>query len=177
MMRFLKTLMAVAALALFAAPLYATTYTADRAATGIPVFKPSGSGLLAVAHGKFYVASTADGNIYQMARLPAGACVVDGFVRGEDIDSGDGSLDFDLGWAANGTEAASTAGLGNFGPTAAVAVSGVRAENQIYYPLNGSLALGPVCFSAETVIQIEMNTAANGGGTGEISVGVYYYVP
>jgi len=167
--------MAVALLALPA--LAQTTFTADRAATGIPVFKPSGSGLVAIAHGKFDVASTADGNIFQLARLPKGACVVDGFLRGHKIDTGTPALDMDVGWAANGTEAASTAGLGDFGILHGDPVSGIQPETIIYYPLGGSLKDGPVCFSAETIIQVESNTAANAGGNGTLTIGVYYYVP
>ncbi len=201
MKRIFLALIAVAFLAL-AGQVYAQGYVVSpfpstRSATTVPVFKPSGSGLLAVAHGTITeVTSTADGDIFQMVRVPAGACIVDGFVRAQNLDIGAVALDMDIGWAANGVEAASTAGLGNFGvwngdiltvsditprDGESAVTHGVqrviRAITTYYHRLAGDLELGPVCFTNETLIQIESNVAAGTLLDGSIFVGVYYYVP
>lgn len=151
------------------------TFTATQAETSYPVFQPEGAGHVGFAYGVIEIAANpSDGDIYQMCRLPAGAKVIDGFVRADDLDTGTEELDMDIGWAANGTDAADPDGFGNLGVWSGDAVTGIKPETQIYYPFNGVLKDGPKEFSAETIIQIEANAAAETGGTGTLYVGVYY---
>lgn len=156
----------------------AETLTSTRAASTFPVFKPQGAGAVAFAYGTYEIgAAVEDGDIFEMCRVPAGAVVIDGFVRGDDIDTGTETLDMDIGWAANGSDAADPDGFGNLGVWSGDAVTDVRPEVQIWYPFNGVLKDGPKTFVNETVIQLEANAASNAGHTGTVYVGVYYLVP
>lgn len=156
----------------------AETLTSTRAASTFPVFKPQGAGAVAFAYGTYEIgAAVEDGDIFEMCRVPAGAVVIDGFVRADDIDTGTETLDMDIGWAANGTESADPDGFGNLGVWSGDAVTDVKPEAQIWYPFNGVLKDGPQTFTAETVIQLEANAASNAGHTGTVYVGVYYLVP
>lgn len=160
----------------------AETLTATRAAATFPVYKPSGAGALAFAYGTYEIAANVeDGDIFEMCKVPAGAVVVDGFIRADDLDTGTETLDMDIGWAANGGsgtyDSADPDGFGNLGVWTGDAVTDVKPETQIWYPFNGLLKDGPVTFTNETTIQLEANAAAATGGTGTVYVGVYYLVP
>lgn len=156
----------------------AETLTSTRADSGFPVFKPQGSGTVGFAYGVYEVpAAVEDGDIWQMAKIPAGACIIDGFVRADDMDTGTEALDMDIGWAANGAETADPDGLGNLGVWTGDAVVGVKPEVMNAYRANGVLKDGPVCFTQETVIQVEANAAANAGHVGTMWMGVYYIAP
>lgn len=155
----------------------AETLTSTRAASTFPVYKPSGAGAVAFQYGTYEIpAAVEDGDIFEMCRIPAGAVVIDGFVRADDIDTGTEALDMDVGWAANGTDAADPDGFGNLGVWTGDA-SAQKPEVQIHFPFNGVLKDGPKTFAAETVIQLEANAASNAGHTGTVYVGVYYLVP
>ena len=156
----------------------AETLTATRAAATFPVYKPQGAGAVACAYGIYEIgAAVEDGDIFEMCRVQAGAVVIDGFVRADDIDTGTEALDMDIGWAANGTDDADPDGFGNLGVWSGDAVTDIKPEAQIWYPFNGVLKDGPKTFAAETVIQLEANVASNAGHTGTVYVGVYYLVP
>jgi hypothetical protein len=153
------------------------TLTADRADADFPVYRPGGAGAVGFAYGVYELAANpADGDVIQMLRLPEGAKVIDGFLRGDDIDTGTEELDLDVGFAANGTDSADADAFGNFGVVTGDAVTGVKPETQIWLPLNGLLKDGPVELSAETIVQITVNTNAATGGTGTLYLGVYYIV-
>lgn len=156
----------------------AETLTATRGASTFPVFKGPGGGVVCFAYGTYEIgAAVEDGDIFEMCRVPKGALVIDGFVRADDIDTGTETLDMDIGWAANGTDAADPDGFGNLGVWTGDATTDVKPETQIWYPFNGVLKDGPKEFAAETVIQLEANAASAGGHTGTVYVGVYYIVP
>ena len=93
------------------------TFTADRAAKGAPTAGSGDGGSLKYAYGTLDIAANpTDGDIYEMCRLPAGAVILGGWFRGDRLDTNaTETLDLDLGWAANGTEAADPDGLGNLG--------------------------------------------------------------
>lgn len=153
--------------------------TATRAAANFPVGGYAGSGVLNVAYGTYTLtANPTAADLFKACKLPAGATVLGGFVRGQDIDTGTAALDFDIGWPANGgTGVGATAdpdGFGNFGTINGTAVTNYLPEGGILLPLHGTLAAGPVAFDAETMIQIVFNTPANAGGTGALTVVVYY---
>jgi len=151
------------------------TVSADRAASTQPV---PNSGVLRVAHGTYEHASNlAAATIIEYCRIPAGAVVVGGWWGGDDLDTGTEELDIDIGWAANGVEAADPDGFGNLGTITGDVSSHLGAAG-IWYPLQGLLLEdGPKTFSAETVLQAVVNTDAATGGTGTTSMVVYYYVP
>ena len=81
--------------------------------------------------------------------------------------------DADFGWAANGDEIADPDGFGNFGVLTGDAFG--SSEVGVFAPLGGVLrSAGPKTFNAETLLQLEVNTAANAGGTGRVTAIVFY---
>ena len=155
------------------------TLTGSRAAADFPVFQPQGTGINGVAYGSYtFSANPTAGDIIQLCRLPAGAVVLGGWLRSGDIDTnGTPTIDVDVGWAANGVEAADPDGLGNFGTLNGTAVANYLPEGGILVPLNGTLIAGPVAFSAETVIQAVVNTAAATFAAATFTVVVFYTTP
>lgn len=155
------------------------TFTATRAGSTFPVFKPVGAGVLCAAYGTIEIGTNpADDDVYQMCRIPKGAVVVGGMVYADDIDTGTEALDMDIGWAANGVDAADPDGFGNLGVWTGDVTTDLKPVAGNMFPFQGKLLTdGPQAFSAETIIQVEANAAANAGGTGTLSVVVYYVVP
>jgi hypothetical protein len=155
------------------------TLTAARAAANFPVGGFAGAGVLNVAYGSYTLAANPTAaDIIKFCKVPAGATVIGGWLRGEDIDTGTETLDIDIGWAANGgTGVGATAdpdGFGNFGVVTGDVVTELKPEVSVFLPLNGTLKSGPVSFDAETSIQGVVNVAANAGGTGVLWLTVLY---
>lgn len=148
------------------------TLTGSRAAANFPVSAYAGAGVLQVAYGSYTLAANPTAaDVIAFCKVPAGAVVIGGHFRGEDIDTGTEALDIDIGWAAD------TDGFGNFGVLTGDATTDVKPEVSILYPLNGTLKSGPVTFTSETTIIGTVNVAANAGGTGVLWVSVFYVVP
>jgi hypothetical protein len=126
--------------------------------------------------GHLYPRRQPDANdVIRFCKVPAGATVIGGFLQGADIDTGTEALDIDIGWEANGTDAADTDGFGNLGTIDGDAVSMFRPVAGIYYPFTNIIQdNGFKTFAAETYISGLVNTAANAGGTGLLKVVVYY---
>lgn len=156
-----------------------TTFTAARAAADFPVFEASGGGILSRAFGTIQVAvNPVAADIYEMCRLPKGAVVLGGLFRVFDLDQGTETLDMDVGWAANGIEAADPDGLGNFGVLTGDAVVGYKPEIGTLMPLGGVLiSAGSQTFSAATLIQVTAVATANSFVAGQMTVVVDYIVP
>lgn len=155
----------------------AETLTSTRAASTFPVAKNLGGGQVMVAYGTYAIAAVVeDGDIFEMCKVPSGATVFAGVVYADDIDTGTEALDMDVGWAANGTDAADPDGFGNFGVwTGDASVTKPEVSNYLHF--GGILrSAGPKTFSAETMIQVEANAASNAGHTGQLTVVVYYTV-
>lgn len=152
------------------------TVAASRAATTFPVAAGGSAGQVLVAWGTYDIAAaTADGDIVQLCRVPKGATVIGGWIIGEDIDTGTEAWDADFGWAANGDEIADPDGLGNFGVLTGDAFG--SSEAGLFAPLGGVLrADGPKTFNAETLLQLEVNVAANAGAVGRVTAIVFYTV-
>jgi hypothetical protein len=133
-----------------------TTLTATRAASTVPAFRSVGSGLLCAAYGSYDLsANPTAADVIEMCRVPAGAVILGGFLRGEDLDSnGSPTLDIDVGTSAD------TDAFGNFGALNGTAVTNYLPEGGFVIPLHGTLKDGPVSTTAETVIQCIVNTAA-----------------
>lgn len=155
------------------------TVTADRAATTFPVAAGGSAGQVLVAWGTYNIgAAVAANDVIQMCRTPKGATVIGGWIQGEDIDTGTEALDFDIGYAANGVDAADTDAWGNLGVvTGDVSVQMPTGVAGIYIPFAGVLATGgPKTLAAETLHQVLFNVAANAGGTGRLTMYVLYTV-
>jgi len=158
------------------------TFTSTRAAASFPVAQSHTAGALNVAYGTIEVtANPADGDIYQMCKIPANATIVGGCLYGDDLDTGTEALDMDIGWAANGGsgtfDSADPDGLGNLGTLTgdAFAAGNISIVAGLVYPVTGVLSDGDLpTFTAETMIQIEANTAANSFTAGALSLVIYY---
>lgn len=156
----------------------AETLSSTRSASTFPVFKASGAGLVSASWGSYAVAANVeDGDIFEMSRTPKGAVVIDGNLRADDMDTGTETLDMDIGWAANGSDAADPDGFGNLGVWTADAVTDIKPEAYIYYPFGGVLKDGPKVFAAETVIQVEANAVAATFAAGDMTTLAYYLNP
>lgn len=154
------------------------TVSATRASANKAIYRPTGSGILAVAWGTYAHASNlAATTIIEYCRVPAGSTVVGGFWYAGDLDTnGTEELDIDIGWAANGVEAADPDGFGNLD----VLTGDASVHNPvagIWIPLAGVLRVtGPQFFTKETVIQAVVNVDAATGGTGQSTMVVHYTV-
>lgn len=156
------------------------TNIAARAAATFPVFKGLGSGALCVAWGTIEVAANPVANdVFQMCRIPKGAVVVGGIVTSDDLDTNaTETLDLDVGWAANGVEAADPDGFGNLGVLGTDTVAGAKPEAGYNFLLGGKLITdGPQAFSAETVVTVTCVATAATFAAGTLSVVVFYTVP
>jgi hypothetical protein len=155
------------------------TFTAVQAAATYPVAKPSTAGVLMCAYGTIEVAANpVAADIYQMCRLPKGAIIHGGMVYSDDLDTNaTETLDMDIGWAANGVDAADPDGLGNLGVLGTDTVAGIKPEAGYQYPLGGTLITDPpLAFGAETIIQITTVATAATFAAGTLSLRVYYTV-
>jgi hypothetical protein len=155
------------------------TITGSRAAADFPVYQPTGNGNLAVAYGSYDMAANPTAaDILQICRLPAGAVVLSGFVRMEDLDAhATETLDIDVGWAANGAEVADPDGFGNFGVRTGDAVTDYLPEGGTLLPFHGVLKDGPVSFTRETIVTVTWTAVAATFAAGTITVVVHYIVP
>ena len=156
------------------------TFTATRAASTFPVYKPVGAGNMSCAYGIIEVtANPVASDVYQMCKIPAGAVVVGGRVWSDDLDTNaTETLDLDVGWAANGVEAADPDGFGNLGVMGTDTVAGAKPEAGYNFAFGGKLITdGPQAFSAETTITVNCVATAATFAAGTLSVAVYYVVP
>ena len=156
------------------------TFTATRAASTFPVSKPIGAGLMGVAYGTIEVsANPTAADVYEMCRLPAGAVVVGGRIYSDDLDTNaTETLDLDVGWAANGAEAADPDGFGNLGVFTTDTVAGIKPESGYNFPFGGKLVTdGPQAFTRETVVTVTCVATAATFAAGTLSVVVYYTCP
>jgi hypothetical protein len=157
----------------------AETLTSVRAAASFPAVQSHTAGAVLCAYGTYAVAANVeDGDIFAMLKLPKGSVVIGGWVDADAIDAhATATLDLDIGWAANGSDAANADGFGNLGVWHGDAVTNVRPEAYNHYYLGGVLKDGPVAFAAETTIQIEANAAAATFAAGDITLYVLYLTP
>lgn len=152
------------------------TLTAARAAANFPVAGHGFGGSLKVAWGTYTLAANPTAaDIIRFCRVPAYATVIGGLFYGADIDTGTETLDIDIGWEDNGTDAADPDGFGNFGVLSGDVITELIPVAGIWRPFQGVLlTAGPKTFAAETIISGTVNAAANAGGTGVLTVNVYY---
>lgn len=153
------------------------TVAAANAATGKPVASNGFANTVKVAYGTYNIgAVTADGDIIQMCRTPAGAVIIDVAIYGQDIDTGTEAWAFSAGYAANGVDTADPDAWGAFVAVTGDGIGNSTAGVRLFG--GGVLASGgPKTLTVETLHQLEVDTAANAGGTGRITMLVYYIVP
>ena len=151
----------------------AETLTGSRAAAGVPVSSHGLAGTLRVAYGSYAVAANVeDGDIFELCRLPAGAVVVGGQFWASDMDTGTEALDIDVGYAANGVEAADPDAFVNSGVLSGDVIADLIPAGHNFRPF--VMSAGAVALSAETVVQAEANVAAATFAAGTIFVRVDY---
>lgn len=155
------------------------TLTAARARSDFPVAKTVGAGTSHTAWGVYALTvNPTAGDIIQMCRIPAGAVVTGGSIYGSDLDTGVATLNLSVGWADNGVDVASAAGLGALGVVTGDAVAGIKPGTGIWMPLQGTLfTSGPIVFAAETIIQVTVVAAAATFAAGSLTVVVHYTNP
>lgn len=155
----------------------ASTFTGTRAAADFPVYKGQGSGAVQVARGSFTLTEVPEvGDIWKLCKLPAGAVVIGGYFAATDIDTGTETLDIDLGYAANGVEAADPDGFGNFGLISGDS-PGVDITNGVVAVQRALGFTSPPSFTNETTVQAQCIAVAAAGGTGTIATVIYFVVP
>lgn len=153
------------------------TLIAARAASTAPVPSLSSmQGVQQVAYGIYNVTAASAADIINICKLPAGATVIGGFVQASDLDTnGTETLDIDVGWAANGTDAADPDGFGNFGVLTGDAVAEFRPVAGIYLPfVNIVQDSGVKTFAAETTVTVTFTGAPATLTAGYIKVVVWF---
>lgn len=155
------------------------TLTATRASSTRAVSGHGFSGNKKQAWGTYTVsASLAAGDVIEMCRVPKGAIITGGMFRGSVIEVTVQTLDIDVGYATNGTDAADTDAFGNLGTLNGTAVAGIKPETGYAYPLAGVLlSAGPKTLAAETVISLLVNASATTWTSGVLSLVVDYELP
>lgn len=149
------------------------TYTADRAAANFPVFQSHEPGSLCVAYGVLELdAEPAAASTAAMCKLPRGAVILGGYLRGNIIDAHADSetLDINVGIAGNDDM------LLNGGVLDCDAVANYLPEGGFLIPLHGELANGPIRLDAETEILVTFvdDPATFIDGTGVITLVIHY---
>jgi hypothetical protein len=125
----------------------------DRAASTFPAMT-GGAGRQLVAWGtKAWAAEQAAADIWVACKVPAGATVIGGYLVCTDMDTdGSETIDFDVGYAANGDVVADPDAFGNFGPTPGD-VSVHLPVAGVFLPFAGALASGgPITLNRDTNI-------------------------
>jgi hypothetical protein len=156
------------------------TTTNARAAASFPAYKGLGAGNLCAAYASVDLAANVSAaDVIEMCKLPAGAVVLGGFLRMEDIDTNASeTLDVDVGIIGNGVEATDSDAFGNFGAAGAGdPVTGYLPEGGTLYPLHGTLKDGPVTLTRDTVVSITFVAVAATFAAGTITVVVHYVCP
>jgi hypothetical protein len=156
-----------------------TTFTSTAAASAAPVYEGSGN-QMCCAHGYIDVAANpVAADIYRMCKLPAGAVVVGGRIWSGDLDTNaTETLDLDIGWEANGSDAADPDGFGNLGVLGTDTVAGVKPEAGYNFAFGGVLNTeGPKTFARETMVTVTCVATAATFAAGRLSVAVYYINP
>ena len=153
------------------------TFTAAAAAANKARYQPLGSNSVCAVTGFVDVgANPAPGDVYQLCRVPAGATVIGGALYSGDLDTNaTETLDIDVGWQFNGTDAADPDGFGNLGVQGTDTVAGVKPEAGYNFQFGGVLITeGPKTFARDTVIAATCVAAAATFAAGRLSCVVYY---
>lgn len=149
------------------------TTTGTRAAATFPAYKGLGAGNLCAAYGSHdFGANPTIADVIEVCKVPAGAVILGGYLRLEDIDSNaTETLDLDVG-----TSADPDAFL-NGGVRTGDAVTDYLPEGGALIPFHATLKDGVVSATLDTVIQITVVAAAATFAAGTATVVVHYVCP
>jgi hypothetical protein len=143
------------------------TYSATGFSADKPLYLPK-AGEVAVATATVEITAAALlADTLRFFYLPANCKVVGGRLHGDDIDSGTGVFELDIGVAGN------TDQFLDSGALSGAAIAGVKAAG-LSIALDGELVDGPVTLSAKTLVIGTVAVAPNAGGTGTVSLVVFY---
>ncbi len=153
------------------------TFNAARAVSSFPVPSIShNNGVQGVSFGVYNIATNPTAaDIINMCKVPAGATVIAGFIQAVDLDTNaTETIDFDAGWADNGTDVADPDGFGNFGVQTGDASVHLPVAG-IWMPFANIIqSAGFKTFAAETTLTITNVATAATGGTGIIKMVVWF---
>lgn len=149
---------------------------ADLTESGVSTSSVLGSGLAGNMKVNYknqtFSTNPAASDTFTLFKLPAGAVVLGGVVRGSQIDTATTpTFDLDIGTSSTADK------FGNLGVLQATAVAGVKPETAYLYQLNGQLKDGPITLTNETWIVAKVIASATTFTTGYISVQMHYVVP
>lgn len=149
------------------------THIGTRAAANFPAFQNLGAGALSVAYGSHTLTANPTANdVVELCKVPKGAVVLGGWLRGGDMDTGGSpTLDIDVGWAADPD------GFGNLGVLNGTAVTNYLPEGGFLIPFHNTLRDGVVTFASETVLQATITAAAATFAAGTLTFCVFFVVP
>lgn len=155
------------------------TVSTDQASATKPVSGHGFAGTKKQAYGIYTVtASLPAATIIRMCRVPKGAIIMGGILRGSGVEVTSNTLDIDVGYEGNGTDTADPDAFGNFGTLFATVIAGTKPEQGYSYPLGGVLiATGPKTLAAETIIGLTVVASATTFTSGVLSLVVDYIVP
>ena len=136
-----------------------------------------GGGIAILLFGSIEIASALNTNdTINMFRFPNGFTPIEGYMYGDDLDSGSGVLELDVGL---GTIAGSTVTVDNAtyfldsGAINGTAVTGIKPEASIWLPLGGQIRdVKPVELGANRICVVTVAVQANAGGTGTLTVAI-----
>ncbi len=148
------------------------TLTATRAASGFPATLFAGAGVLNVAYGSYDLSAEPDAaSTLAICKVPAGAVILGGWIRMEDLDSNTSeTIDVDVGTATDDDA------FGNFGVQTGDAVTGYLPEGGVLLPLHGTLKDGPVTTTQEETIIVTFVDDPATFAAGTVTVVVLYTV-
>ncbi len=169
-----------------------TTYTATRAASNFPVFKPGGSGERSTAWGSIQLTTPlAAADVIKMVRLPRGAILLGGRIKGSKLASGATAASQSMTLNV-GVDVSITTGLGTNVTKASTSIAlaagtipngaGVTGVNDAGYnwPLGGLLVTdGPFTLQDEGTVYATILASAGAGSfvSGVLVMEIDYLVP
>ena len=156
----------------------AETLTATKGKLSAPQPGTGPAGNLKVQYETYSIAANVEaGDVFAMVWVPA-CTVLDGRIVADQLDTHNTpTLDMNVGWAANGVDAADPDGFGNFGVWDDAAVTGYKPEVGHRLPFGGTLlANGPKTFTVPTQILVTDVAAAATFAAGQMTLIVEYVV-
>lgn len=155
----------------------ADTSTSTQADPNRAVFQPVGAGLVCKGWGTYDLTANVEvGDLYEMYRVPKGASVFAGVVYAEDLDTnGSETLELDIGWADNGSDAVDLDGFGDLDVWIGDAITDLLNVAGIWRPyVNIIQTEGFKLFVRETIIQLDAVAVAATFSAGQMSTyGLY----
>lgn len=142
-----------------------TTHTGARAASTFPVAGHGWAGVRKTAYSEVvtFTSQPIAADVYEMVKLPKGAVIVGGRLRGTTMETittaGSGTLDIDIGTSVSSD---AFGNLGVLGLAFAASSAGGKMDAGYNITLGGLLWSGPVVCSAETTIQVTIVASATG---------------